>query len=152
MIKVHSLLASVGGIGYIGKGGGTVAAVAYCIVWFLLPASLWQTNWQVTVPLIILIIGTWSSNFVDAYWGKDSSKVVIDEVAGMSIGLLYVPHNFWYLLISLVAFRFFDIVKPLGVRKAESLPKGWGVMADDTLAGIYALVVIHVWILTVHKF
>ena len=152
MIKVHSLLASVGGIGYIGKGGGTVAAVAYCIVWFLLPAGLWQTNWQVTVPVIILIIGTWSSNFIDPYWGKDSNKVVIDEVAGMSIGLLYVPHNFWYMLISLVSFRFFDIVKPLGVRKAESLPKGWGVMADDTLAGIYALAVIHIWILTVHKF
>ena len=152
MIKIHKLLASVGGIGYIGKGGGTIAAVVYCIFWFLLPASALNTPWQALIPLVILVIGTWSSNIVDAYWGKDSSKVVIDEVAGMSIALVYVPHNIWYMLISLAAFRFFDIVKPLGVRKAESFPKGWGVMADDTLAGIYALAVIHILILTVHKF
>ncbi|MDO9376590.1 MAG: phosphatidylglycerophosphatase A [Bacteroidota bacterium] len=151
MIKIHKLLASVGGIGYI-KGGGTIAAVAYCICWFFVPASAMHTHWQVLVPIAILIIGTWSSNVVDAHWGEDSSKVVIDEVAGMAIALLYVPHNIWYLLISLAAFRFFDIVKPLGVRKAESLPKGWGVMADDTLAGIYALVVIHISMVTVHNF
>lgn len=151
MITFHKLFASVGGIGYI-KGGGTVAAVVYCICWFLLPASAWQTQWQVIIPLAILILGTWSSNVVDTHWGKDSSKVVIDEVAGMSIALLYVPHNIWYMLVSLAAFRFFDIVKPLGVRKAERFPKGWGVMADDTLAGIYALAVIHMLILTVHNF
>ncbi len=152
MIKIHSLFASVGGIGYVGKGGGTIAAVVYCIVWFLLPAGYWQSHWQVLLTVSIIFLGTWSSNEVDALWGKDSSKVVIDEVAGMSIALLYVPQNIWYVLVSLVAFRFFDIVKPLGVRKAENLPKGWGVMADDTLAGIYALAVIHIWIVAVHKF
>jgi len=76
---------------------------------------------------------------------------VIDEVAGMAITLLYVPQNVWYVIISLVAFRCFDIIKPLGIRSAEKLPKGWGVMADDILAGIYALTVIQLWILVVHK-
>ncbi len=118
----------------------------------MLPAGYWQSHWQVLLTVSIVFLGTWSSNEVDALWGKDSSKVVIDEVAGMSIALLYVPQNIWYVLVSLVAFRFFDIVKPLGVRKAENLPKGWGVMADDTLAGIYALAVIHIWIVAVHKF
>jgi phosphatidylglycerophosphatase A len=152
VIKFHSLVASVLGIGYVGKGGGTVAAIVYCIVWFILPAGYEKTNWQVLITVLIIIIGTWSSNKVDRIWGTDSNKVVIDEVAGMAITLLFVPKNIWYVLVALVAFRFFDIVKPLGVRKAEKLPKGWGVMADDILAGIYALSVIHLWILIAEKF
>ncbi|MEO5889531.1 MAG: phosphatidylglycerophosphatase A [Ferruginibacter sp.] len=147
MIKFHTLVASVLGIGYVGKGGGTVAAVVYCIIWFWLPAGYDKGYWQVIIMVLIIALGTWSSAIVDGIWGKDSSKVVIDEVAGMAIALLYVPQNLGYLLISLVAFRFFDIVKPLGVRKAEILPKGWGVMADDVLAGVYALAVTQSWIL-----
>ncbi|MCW3089607.1 MAG: phosphatidylglycerophosphatase [Ferruginibacter sp.] len=145
MIKFHTLVASVLGIGYVGKGGGTAAAVVYCIIWFLLPAGYEKSNWQVVITLLIIGIGIWSSNIVDSIWGTDSSKVVIDEVAGMAIALLYVPQQLQYVLISLVAFRFFDIVKPLGVRNLEILPRGWGVMADDVLAGIYALLVIQLW-------
>lgn len=152
MMKFHTLVASVLGIGYVGKGGGTVAALVYCTIWFLLPAGYEKNNWQVIITILIIILGTWSSGAVDSLWGKDSSKVVIDEVAGMAIALLYVPQNLWYTIISLVAFRFFDIVKPLGVRKAEILPKGWGVMADDVLAGLYALAVIQSWILIANKF
>ncbi|MEP7145094.1 MAG: phosphatidylglycerophosphatase A [Ferruginibacter sp.] len=152
MIKFHTLVASVLGIGYVGKGGGTIAAIVYCIIWFLLPAGYENSIWQVVTTILILIVGTWSSGEVEGIWGRDSSKVVIDEVAGMAIALLYVPQNTGYVMISLVAFRFFDIVKPLGVRKAEILPKGWGVMADDLLAGLYALAVIQLWILIAHKF
>ena len=152
MIKIAELVASAGGIGYMGKGGGTVAAIAYCVIWFFLPAGYTVTYWQVVITAALIIAGTWSSDKVDKTWGKDSSKVVIDEIAGMAIALLFVPQNFWYGIISLVAFRFFDIAKPLGVRKAENLPKGWGVMADDILAGIYALTVVHLWLLMAQKF
>jgi phosphatidylglycerophosphatase A len=69
----------------------------------------------------------------------------------MAITLLFVPHQVIYLLVSLVAFRFFDIVKPLGIRKLEKLPRGWGVMADDLLAGIYGLIVIQLLIFIVNK-
>ena len=102
--------------------------------------------------MLMLVVGIWSSNVVDGIWGTDSSKVVIDEVAGMAIALLYVPHKLVFVLISLLAFRFFDIVKPLGIRNLEALPKGWGVMADDVLAGLYALVVIQLCILIAIKF
>ena len=141
MIQLHKIIASVAGIGYL-KGGGTFAAMVYCIIWFLLPAGFSSAYWQVAVTFLITAIGTWSSNHVDALWGKDSRKVVIDEVAGMAITLLFVPANISFLLIGLFLFRFFDIVKPLGIRNLEKLPKGWGVMADDVLAGIYSLVVL----------
>ncbi len=152
MIKFHTQVASVLGIGYVGKGGGTIAAIVFCIIWLLLPAGYDKNSWQVAITMVIILLGIWSSNVVDSIWGKDSSKVVIDEVAGMSIALLYVPQNIGNVIISLVAFRFFDIVKPLGIRKAEVLPKGWGVMADDVLAGLYALVVIQLWLLIAGKF
>ncbi len=86
--------------------------------------------------------GVWSANVVDAFWGKDSNKVVIDEVAGMMITLLFLPINFKSVFTGLVLFRFFDIIKPLFIKKMELLPKGWGVMADDVLAGIYANLVL----------
>ena len=134
-------VASVLGIGYIPKGGGTVAALLYCFIWFLLPDGYSQSFWQILITMLLIVIGIWCGNIVDQYWGKDSSKVVIDEVAGMSVALLYIPHNIFYILISLLAFRFFDITKPLGVKKMENYPKGIGVMADDILSGFYALII-----------
>jgi phosphatidylglycerophosphatase A len=68
--------------------------------------------------------------------------VVIDEVAGMMIALLFVPVKVKYVITALVLFRFFDILKPLGIKKMEKFPSGWGVMADDILSGIYTLVII----------
>ena len=145
---LHTIIASVFGIGFIQKGGGTVAAIAFCIGWFFLPAGYVNTYWQLIVTFSICAVGTWSSNVVDPLWGKDSSKVVIDEVAGMAIALLYAPHNIIFTLVALVFFRLFDIFKPLGIRQLEKLPKGWGVMADDILAGIYAFIIIRLVIYT----
>jgi len=63
----------------------------------------------------------------------------------MMITLLCFPHKWLYAIIGLVLFRFFDIAKPLGVRKMENLPKGWGVMADDVLAGVYAHLILRLF-------
>ena len=92
------------------------------------------------------MIGIKSAHEVEVLWGKDHGRVVIDEVAGMCITLLFVPVTLKFVLIGLVLFRFFDIVKPLGIRQLEKLPGGWGVMADDVLAGIYANVVLQILI------
>ena len=151
MIKFHKLFASVLGIGQL-KGGGTIAAIIYCIGWYLLPENFEKNNWLYFSILLLIGTGIWSANEVEVIWGKDSSKVVIDEVAGMAITLLIVPQNITYVLIGLIAFRFFDIVKPLGVRRLEQLPKGWGVMADDLLAGFYALAFVHLCISILNKF
>jgi phosphatidylglycerophosphatase A len=138
-MKIQIYIASVAGIGFIKKGGGTVAAIVFCLIWYVLPATYVSSYWQVIIILLICGIGTWSSSLVDRIWGKDSSKVVIDEVAGMAITLAYVPHNIYFLLTGLLLFRIFDISKPLGIKQLERLPKGWGVMADDVLAGLFSL-------------
>lgn len=137
---MHKLIATGLGIGYIRQGGGTVASVVCCAVWYL----AWPehaVNYPILAPLLITVlltaIGIWSANVVEEQWGKDSYRVVIDEIAGMSLSLLFMPINAKSLLAGLVLFRLFDIAKPLGIRKLEKLRGGWGVMMDDLLAGIY---------------
>lgn len=93
---------------------------------------------HVVAIVLSIIIGNWSINVLIPTWGKDPSKIVVDEFVGMWITLLFVPVGILYFFIGFILFRLFDITKILGIRKLESLPNAWGVMADDILAGIYA--------------
>lgn len=140
MAKVSKAIATVCGIGYISKGAGSIASVAYCIVWFLFPFTGLQ--WQLIALCMVLTLGIWSAGNLEKIWGHDSNRVVIDEIAGMIITLLLVPVNIGYGIAGLLLFRFFDIVKPLGIKKAERLHGGAGVMADDVVAGVYAWIVL----------
>jgi phosphatidylglycerophosphatase A len=140
------LVATCLGIGYIRKGGGTVAAMVFCLFWLWIAPQ--QYFWGLIAALVFMAAGIWASNLVEENWGKDSNRVVIDEVLGMQVSLLFVPVDWRYVLIGLLLFRFFDIVKPLLIRRAEKLPAGWGVMADDLLAGIYSNIILQLIILT----
>jgi len=143
----HKLYSSTLGIGFI-KGGGTIAAAVCGICWYLAWSGGYPPLWpSVIITIAITLAGVWSSSVVEAIWGKDPSKVVIDEVAGMAIGLLFLPVNVKYLLCAFILFRFFDIVKPFYIRKMEDLPSGWGIMADDVLAGVYTNIILQavVW-------
>jgi phosphatidylglycerophosphatase A len=139
-MRVYKLFATSFGIGYInkGKGAGTAAAAVCSFFWYLAwvgqypPAIL-----SVIVTVIITLVGVWSSAKVVPVWGEDPSRVVIDEVAGMCIGLLFLPVNFKTVIGAFILFRFFDMVKPLGIKKTEALPGGWGIMTDDIVAGVY---------------
>lgn len=136
---MYKQLASVLGIGYV-KGGGTVAAVATCLALYLAHASKPTVSpWPASLLTVgLLALGTLAAQRMEPHWGKDSSRVVIDEVAGMWVTMLLVPITGPRLLVGLVLFRFFDIVKPLFIRNMEQLPGGVGVMMDDVLAGVYA--------------
>lgn len=143
----HKLAATVFGIGYLGKGVGTVAALFAAVVWYLLfkdtnPALIY------VLPLVIVVtvLGIWSGNKVEPIWGKDHGRVVIDEVAGLFASLLFTPATLPVVITGFILFRFFDIAKPLFIRRLEILPGGWGVMADDLLAGVYANLVLHILI------
>jgi phosphatidylglycerophosphatase A len=110
--------------------------------------------------LVIAIVGVLTSARVSDYSGKkDPQFVVIDEVSGQMLTLLIglwapagggrslvtVPtpwHVFAPLLAGFILFRLFDIWKPFPIRKLEKLPGGWGIMADDWLAGIYAAILL----------
>ena len=93
----------------------------------------------------IFFIGVYVSSRVSSDEDPDPSKVVIDEVAGQLAALLILANvNLWSLLAAFVLFRLFDITKPLGIRRLEAIPNGWGIMLDDLAAGLLAAMVINV--------
>lgn len=147
MIFIYKLFATALGSGYSPIAPGTAGAIVGCVaLWLFEKYHLISTT---TTPILFIslitvttILGIIATNKLETEWGKDPQKVVIDEVIGMWITMLFIPLTWLNLLIGFVLFRFFDIAKPLGVRKMESLGGGLGVMADDMLAGIYGNIVL----------
>lgn len=142
----QKLVSTCLGIGYIGKGGGTVAAAAACALWYVVFRNEGSQYilWQPLLVMALLALSVWSADAMEPIWGKDDRKVVIDEAAGMGTSLLFIPVTPGYLLAGLILFRFFDIVKPLCIRRLERLPGGWGVTADDAAAGICTNIVLQI--------
>lgn len=145
------------GAGYWPWGPGTAGAVVGLVLWLPLALTGHVTGtFLATLGLIVVFtaLGIWSAGIAENFWGPDPSRVVMDETVGQWITMLPLSvfastpcplenGSFWlWALVSLVLFRFFDIVKPLGVRKMEDLPGGTGIMADDILAGIYGAVIL----------
>lgn len=151
MKQLHKIIASWFGIGFI-KGGGTIAALVTCpVIWYFWKEPAGQSGWSLFIfTVAITVLGIFDGDEVEPDWGKDSSRVVIDEVAGMLVTMLFLPHNLYLLIAGFVLFRFFDILKPLGIRKLEVLPGGTGVMLDDVLAGVYGNVVLQVAVVIFH--
>lgn len=97
----------------------------------------------------ISLVGTWAASRTEKIIGrKDPGIVVIDEVAGQLVTFIFFPRFSFavmippIVIISFIAFRFFDIVKPYPARRFESLPGGLGIMADDLVAGAYAALLV----------
>ncbi len=76
----------------------------------------------------------------------DPSSVVIDEIVGMWVTLLFVPHSIFLMVIGFFLFRVMDIIKPQPARYLEKFPHGWGIMLDDVAAGIYANILLQLLI------
>jgi phosphatidylglycerophosphatase A len=136
-------VATGAGAGYMPKAPGTAGAIEGVLV-YLLMERLDLGAYFPHAIIFSLIIGTWSAYRVELFWGGDSQRIVVDEIAGQMItfGLAAgrYPLSVLYVFIGFVLFRLFDITKPFPLRRLENLKWGFGVMADDVGAGIYALV------------
>jgi len=129
-----------------GTMGALVATLLWLVGYWLL--DFWTLQVVTAVCIVVFtLISIKPINRLEQFWGEDPKRVVIDEVVGVWICLLAVPQEavgtrFWiYVVLAFALFRLFDIFKPLGIRRMESLPGGWGVMMDDILSGIYGLIV-----------
>jgi len=96
--------------------------------------------------MALFAAGVWAAGEAEKFFGRtDPGQVVIDEVAGQMLTCLLFPHATWkWLLGGFLLFRAFDIIKPFPARQAERIPRGWGIMVDDVIAGGYALAVLAV--------
>ncbi len=130
--------ATVGPFGFAPIAPGTAGSVAGLALFWAV-RSMRSTWIEVAVLLVVTVAGVAAASAAETrYRRRDPGLVVIDEVAGMLVTLLAVPVGIIGAVVGFFAFRLFDIVKPFPVRQAERLPRGWGVMADDLVAGVYA--------------
>ncbi|UCF02543.1 MAG: phosphatidylglycerophosphatase A [Deltaproteobacteria bacterium] len=114
---------------------GTFAGIPLVIISHRLTSLMQAIVTIVFVTFAAYIAGRAEILFED----RDARPIVIDEMVGFLITLLWLPLNFLTLCLGFVLFRLFDIVKPPPIGTVEKrLPSGWGVVLDDVLAGIFA--------------
>jgi len=125
------------GTGFVPYASGTAgSALAVALYWYIPGFS--ETLFLGGATLLFFAIGVWASGQLETSYGHDPSEATIDEFVGQWIALLFLPKTGLSVLLAFLAFRFFDIAKVEPVNQLQKLPKGWGVMMDDVMAGIYA--------------
>lgn len=146
------------GVGYIPRAPGTFGSLLGILLWISLPESWMGVAWKVYQPnlsfilgrrdylvyaialaatLILSLIAVWISGKAEKKLGHDSPKIILDEVCGMLLSMLYLPRTWMLYLYAFILFRAFDIAKPFPIKQIQKLPGGWGIVADDLLAAIY---------------
>jgi len=145
-----TLVATFFGVGRLKPGPGTWGSAAAVLIWLALSRwipSAWQPAVLAGLAALAIALGIPAATRVArASRAKDPQFVVIDEVAGQWITLLFAGVAWKTVLAGFILFRGFDIVKPPPVRQLERLPEGTGIVVDDVAAGIYALAVLQVLI------
>lgn len=141
------LVASGLGIGWVSPAPGTLASLAAGVLYWLLvsPASyMVQIATTVVVCLLALLV---LELFVRKYGYIDARQVVIDEIAGITIALLFLPQVYWVYVLAFVLFRVFDIWKPFPIGWIDkSVKSGLGILLDDLVAGGMACVIAYaIW-------
>jgi phosphatidylglycerophosphatase A len=148
------LIGTFFGAGLLKPGPGTYGSISAVLLWYaaahiLHPAPIPLAIGTAIAATLATLIGIPAATIVARESGReDPGHVVIDEVAGQLIALIAIPADWQHAAISLILFRFFDILKPPPIRQLERLPAGTGIMLDDVAAGILALAVaqlIHIW-------
>jgi len=153
-LKFARLFTSCFGLGYLPVAPGTwgslpVVLLFALLCWFNVPAVI------VTVVMVFVAIDAstlcvvFSPVVAEALGRKDPGEVVIDEVAGQAVVFMWIyAAGATSILVTagagFVLFRVFDILKPWPCKRLENLPDGWGVVADDLMAGVYAAVVLQI--------
>lgn len=139
-------------IGFLPFAPGTYGSVLGALFVYFLNQQifLWSHSEKILLLGILIVALSISSTLLIKSGIKnqsyDQSWIVIDEFIGMIIAALPV---FWIqekvfitLFIAFICFRFFDIVKPLGIKKIDQMPHSWAVVLDDIVAGLYAIIIV----------
>jgi phosphatidylglycerophosphatase A len=144
-VRLARLVATWFGCGLAPRAPGTVGSAAAILIAWPLAAYAGFAGWAFALMAAALFApAVWAAGVTaEALKVKDPQCVVVDEVIGQWISLAGAGTLDWKsYLVAFVLFRLFDIWKPPPVRQLEALPGGWGINADDALAGVYAAVVL----------
>ncbi|RJQ15057.1 MAG: phosphatidylglycerophosphatase A [Nitrospiraceae bacterium] len=142
-LLLSKYIATLGFIGFIPYAPGTFGSAAG----LLFVISIKPDDAQLLIfSAATFFIGLLTSHQAEKLLGKDSGHIVIDELCGYLISVIFIPRSAGYFIAAFVLFRIFDILKPPPVRNVErAVPGGAGVMLDDVLAGVYTNVCLQLW-------
>lgn len=130
-------VATLGPVGYWPWGPGTLASALVAVAWWRIPID--SGAWLAALGVVIMV-GVVSADRAERRLGPDDRRIVIDEIAGMGLAVLAVPHTLAGAFVAFLLFRALDIGKPPPIRQTQSVTGGWGVMLDDLVAGLGAAV------------
>jgi phosphatidylglycerophosphatase A len=135
--------------GYLPYAPGTWGSLLACVIlWFVWPA---QWYFQILIILVFYPFAVYFSDKAIAYFGPDGRPIVIDEVIGQMAALFMAPRDMLVYVMAFLLFRAFDIIKPPPARGWEKLRGGYGIVADDMAAGVYAAIVLQLIIIVLAK-
>jgi phosphatidylglycerophosphatase A len=143
MTTARLLIASCFGIGHFPVASGTVGSLAGLLLFWGLAAA---GGWFATLAglVVVTLLGFWSAGAGEQHYGeKDPGEVVIDEVAGQMLTLLFLAPTPQLLVTAFLLFRLLDILKPFPARRLEKLAGGSGIMADDLMVAVYGNLILH---------
>ena len=144
-VRLAKVIATWFGCGLAPRAPGTAGSAVAIVIAIPLAAYAGWIGWDFALLAILLFApAVWAAGVTATALGvKDPHCVVVDEVIGQWISLAGARTLNWKsCLVAFALFRLFDIFKPPPVRQLESLPGGWGINADDAMAGIYAAVLL----------
>lgn len=133
------------GLGYgpIAPGSwGSLFALPFFWLWG--GSSIWF--WLVAAPFVLLSVPS-ASLACEKFAAEDPRQVVVDEILGQFITFIFLPFGGWkVMLLGFLVFRALDTIKPPPARAMERLPKGWGIVLDDVVAGLYGNIILQVFL------
>ncbi|MBD3349222.1 MAG: phosphatidylglycerophosphatase A [Candidatus Eisenbacteria bacterium] len=151
--RLVALVATGGYSGYAPVAPGSVGAlVCAALAWLLLPEVTFGSGAPATLVMALsilafLALSIWAAGEAERAYGKDASRIVIDEFAGFIVSVAFLPKTVFVYVAAYLLFRLLDVVKPFPARRLEELSGGPGVVLDDVVAGLYANVLIRIMLL-----
>ena len=143
---ISKYIVTLAGVGFIPYAPGTVGSLIAILFWCLSKMYLSDLFYYVSLAIILLVSFRLTQIYLIHIEKDDPPEVVIDEFIGQSIPLLFIFEiNIYEILLAFAAFRFFDIFKIYPINTAEKLEGSRGVIFDDIIAGIYALMLVYIY-------
>ena len=133
-------------VGHVPVAPGTFGSAAGLVLLWAVRV-LGSSALEIAVVSVLLVLGVWSATITERISGRiDPGIVVIDEVVGMIVTMVFIPASAFSIVAGFLVFRALDILKPWPARRLERLPGGAGIMADDVMAAVYGNVAMHgIW-------
>lgn len=124
-------------VGYFPFAAGTLGTILGVFIYWVFGGYLLLSL------LLSFLLSLWSIKQTSSLLEEDDPKIVIDEITGFLVTMLFLPPNWEYILAGFILFRIIDILKPYPINKIEGISSPWGVVLDDVAAGAMSCLLLH---------